>query len=52
MFLHRPEYYNESVTLNGTPANGIVEFLLAKNREGKIGNYELGMSLETSKIYG
>lgn len=50
-FLHRPEYYGEELTSNGTSAENICEFLIAKNREGSVGKYELGVNLALSKFY-
>jgi replicative DNA helicase len=50
-FLHRPEYYGEEITSNGNNAAGICEVLIAKNREGSVGKYELGTDLSLSKFY-
>lgn len=50
-FLHRPEYYGEDLTSDGTPSEGVCEFLIAKNREGNIGKYELNVNLATSKFF-
>lgn len=50
-FLHRPEYYGEEITSNGTPAENVCEFILAKQREGNIGIYEMNVDLKTSKFF-
>jgi replicative DNA helicase len=50
-FLHRPEYYGEEITSNGTPAENVCEFILAKQREGNIGIYEMNVELKTSKFF-
>jgi replicative DNA helicase len=50
-FLHRPEYYGEEMTSNGSNSENICEFLIAKNREGSVGKFELGVDLSTSKFY-
>jgi replicative DNA helicase len=50
-FLHRPEYYGEELTSNGSPAAGICEVLIAKNREGSVGKFELGADLSISKFF-
>lgn len=33
-FLHRPEYYGHTELEDGSPSNGICEFIIGKNREG------------------
>jgi replicative DNA helicase len=50
-FLHRPEYYGETETINGNNSKDICELIIGKNREGEIGLYELDVNLETSKFY-
>jgi|TARA_R100000084_G_scaffold38927_1_gene15658 replicative DNA helicase len=49
-FLHRPEYYGEETTSNGTPAENICEFLIAKNREGSIDKFEFAVNLKNSSF--
>lgn len=49
-FLHRPEYYGESETLNGNYAENICEFIIAKNREGQLDVIEFAIDLKTSKF--
>jgi replicative DNA helicase len=49
-FLHRPEYYGEETTINGTSAIGVCEFLVAKNREGEVGVFEMSVDLKTSRF--
>lgn len=50
-FLHRAEYYGEELTSNGSNSANVCEFLIAKNREGSVGKYELGVDLSISKFY-
>jgi replicative DNA helicase len=50
-FLHRPEYYGEELTSNGNRAENICEVLIAKNREGSVGKYEMGVDLSLSKFF-
>jgi replicative DNA helicase len=49
-FLHRPEYFGESETINGNDATGKCEFIIAKNREGEIGIHEFNVNLPISKF--
>lgn len=49
-FLHRPEYYGEMSTIEGNDAANVCEFLIGKNREGILENYELIIDLKTSKF--
>jgi replicative DNA helicase len=51
-FLHRPEYYGETETFNGTPSNNVCELIVGKNREGDIGIFEIFVNLATSKFIG
>jgi replicative DNA helicase len=51
-FLHRPEYYGETETFNGSPATDICEFIIGKNREGELGIFEMSVNLATSKFNG
>ena len=48
-FLHRPEYYGETVDHNGNDMTGIGEFITAKNRDGSIGITEMKVVLQTSE---
>ena len=50
-FLHRPEYYGEDITSNGNRAENIAEILVAKNREGSVGKFEMGINLSLSKFH-
>lgn len=47
-FLHRPEYYGETVDENGNDMEGIGEFIIAKNRDGVVGITEMKVDLPTS----
>ena len=51
-FLHRPEYYGETETFNGDDATNICEFIVAKNREGETGIFEMKIDLATSRFKG
>lgn len=48
-FLHRPEYYGDSTTYSGQDSKNICEFIVAKNREGELGIFEMEINLKTSK---
>ena len=50
-FLHRPEYFGETETINGNDATGKCEFIIAKNREGEIGIHEFNVNLPISKFF-
>ena len=47
-FLHRPEYYGETIDDNGNDMIGIGEFIIAKNRDGSVGITEMEVDLPTS----
>jgi replicative DNA helicase len=49
-FLHRPEYFGETETYNGNDATNVCELIIAKNREGEIGIFEMKVDLKTSKF--
>lgn len=49
-FLHRPEYYGETETYNGNDSANVCELLIAKNREGELGIWEMKVDLKTSKF--
>jgi replicative DNA helicase len=49
-FLHRPEYYGETETYNGNDSANVCELLIAKNREGELGIWEMVVDLKTSKF--
>ena len=51
-FLHRPEYYGEEITYNGNDSKDVCEFIVAKNREGEIGVYDMRVDLKFSKFIG
>jgi replicative DNA helicase len=51
-FLHRPEYFGESETYNGNDSTNVCELIIAKNREGEIGIFEMIVDLKTSKFVG
>jgi replicative DNA helicase len=48
-FLHRPEYYGDKTTYSGQDSKNICEFIVAKNREGELGIFEMEINLKTSK---
>jgi hypothetical protein len=39
------------LTSNGNRAENICEVLIAKNREGSVGKYEMGVDLSLSKFF-
>lgn len=41
IFVHRPEYYGITVEINGTSTNGLMELIMAKNKNGKLGTIRL-----------
>lgn len=47
-FLHRPEYYGETISESGESLESIGEFITAKNRDGSIGITEMKVDLKTS----
>jgi replicative DNA helicase len=49
-FLHRPEYYGESMLEDGSSALGVCEVIIAKNREGDTGVYSMAVDLKTSEF--
>ena len=49
-FIHRPEYYGEDSMESGSPAHGMSEIIIAKNREGDCGIYEMSVDLGTSRF--
>lgn len=49
-FLHRPEYFGEGETYNGNDSTNVCELIIAKNREGEIGIWEMVVDLKTSKF--
>lgn len=49
-FLHRPEYFGETETYNGHDSTNVCELIIAKNREGEIGIWEMMVDLKTSKF--
>jgi replicative DNA helicase len=49
-FLHRPEYFGETETYNGNDSTNVCELIIAKNREGEIGIWEMVVDLKTSKF--
>ncbi len=40
-FIHRPEYYGINEDKNGIPADGMVEFIIAKHRNGDVCDVKL-----------
>lgn len=49
-FIHRPEYYGELDMENGESSIGLAEIIIAKNREGDCGIYQMRVDLPTSKF--
>ena len=49
-FIHRPEYYGEDSMESGGSSHGMAEIIIAKNREGDCGIYEMSIDLGTSRF--
>jgi replicative DNA helicase len=49
-FIHRPEYYGETEMESGGSSYGMAEVIIAKNREGDTGIYEMAIDLTTSRF--
>ncbi len=49
-FLHRPEYYGHNENESGESTTGMAEFIIAKNREGETGIFNMNVDLKTSKF--
>jgi len=49
-FIHRPEYYGESQMENGESSDGTAEIIIAKNREGSVGVFDMNVNLKISKF--
>jgi replicative DNA helicase len=49
-FIHRPEYYGEEEMESGGSSHGMAEVIIAKNREGDTGIYEMAIDLTTSRF--
>ena len=47
-FLHRPEYYGDTIDGQGNSLEGLGEFIIAKNRDGEIGITDMQVNLKTS----
>jgi replicative DNA helicase len=50
-FIHRPEYYGFNEDENGNSLIGIAEIILAKHRNGSIGDVQLRFRREEAKFY-
>lgn len=50
IFIYRPEYYKITVDWDGSNAAGIVELIMAKNRNGNLGTVKLKRSLNFTAI--
>jgi replicative DNA helicase len=51
MFIHRPEYYGITEDEQGNPLNGKSFLILAKNRDGRIGDIECRFNKSITEIY-
>lgn len=49
-FIHRPEYYKIYVDDDGNPTEGIAEFIIAKHRNGPVGDVRLSFRSEFVKF--
>ncbi|MCF8227156.1 MAG: replicative DNA helicase [Bacteroidales bacterium] len=50
LFIHRPEYYGMDVDEEGNSLKGIAEIILAKHRNGPIGDVQLKFTREFAKF--
>ena len=51
LFIHRPEYYGITQDENGNPLQGIAEIIIAKHRNGAVGDVQLRFAKEQAKFY-
>jgi replicative DNA helicase len=49
-FIHRPEYYGDLDMESGGSSTGMAEIIIAKNREGDCGIYQMSVDLSTSRF--
>jgi replicative DNA helicase len=50
MFIHRPEYYGKEVDTDGNSVKGIAEVIIAKHRNGPVGDIKLRFLHEYTKF--
>ena len=50
MFIHRPEYYGKEVDTDGNSLKGIAEVIIAKHRNGPVGDVKLRFQHEYTKF--
>lgn len=50
MFLHRPEYYGMLVDANGESTEGLADAIIAKNRDGALGDVKLRFNGRCTKF--
>lgn len=50
MFIHRPEYYGKEVDTEGNSLKGIAEVIIAKHRNGPVGDVKLRFQHEYTKF--
>ena len=50
MFINRPEYYGITEDENGVPLNGVANIILAKHRNGAVGDVQLKFTSELAKF--
>lgn len=50
MFINRPEYYGITEDENGMPLNGVANIILAKHRNGAVGDVQLKFTSELAKF--
>lgn len=48
MFLYRPEYYGFDIDEDGEPTSGLTYLILAKNRNGRVGEFKLTRDINFS----
>jgi len=50
VFLHRPEYYGQMTTEDGSSTAGLTEVIIAKQRQGAVGKFNLLFAKEFSRF--
>ncbi len=51
LFIHRPEYYGITEDEQGNPLQGIAEIIIAKHRNGAVGDVQLRFVSKEAKFY-
>jgi replicative DNA helicase len=51
IFIHRPEYYNITEDAEGNSMVGIADIIIAKHRNGPVGDVRMGYNAPSTKFY-